>query len=176
MEERRMKVIFLDFDGVLNSAASFHMEYRIRKFNPNDDSLPPVMETLCRVCTSNFQYILDTVPDAKIVISSTWRELFSIDWLKDKLASYGIDSSRVIDKTPSISSAYYRGTEIKKWMEMHMGEEVTHFVIIDDNHIGGPYGDKEIVSTSWDVGLTIIGALKAIEILGGNSSGDDLPL
>src|SRR5271167_3063429 len=120
----KMKVIFLDFDGVLNSSASFVLETRIRKAKPQTGRrLPPVNETLCHVCTSNFQMILEEVPSAKIVISSTWREIYNLEWLKKKLKSYGIDSSRVIDKTPS--SFRDRGYEIKQWLEEH--PEVTNF-------------------------------------------------
>src|SRR6202158_2602282 len=85
-----MKVIFLDFDGVLNSAASFVLEARFRKENKVFDDLCPVNETLCHICTSNFRHILDEVPDVKIVISSSWRNLFELEWLKDKLQEYKI--------------------------------------------------------------------------------------
>src|SRR5574337_1246935 len=109
-----MKVIFLDFDGVLNSAASFLMEDRKRrgKGRRHRESFEPVNQTLCHVCTSNFKYVLDKVPDVKIVISSTWRECYDMDWLKAKLESYGIDPKRVIDKTPSIKVREMYGTTV----------------------------------------------------------------
>jgi len=170
-----MKVIFLDFDGVLNSAASFMLESRIRKEHPMADDLPPVNETLCRVCTSNFRHILDEVPDAKIVISSTWRQLFDLDWLKAKLSEYGIDSTRVIDVTPSLrvrmSQYAERGEEIKAWMDAH--PEVTNYVILDDNYIGPPYQENHIeagpnfVKSTWNVGLTLTLAVEAVKILDG---------
>lgn len=165
-----MKVIFLDFDGVLNSAASFVYEKRVRKARPETDDLGPVNQTLCKVCTSNFQHILDEVPDAKIVISSTWRQLFDLEWLEDKLAEYGIDSSRVIDKTPSMYGRE-RGREIESWLEDH--PEVTQFVILDDNYIGPPYQDNHVdtgpnfVKSTWNVGLTLSLAVEAVKILGG---------
>ena len=165
-----MKVIFLDFDGVLNSAASFLVEHRIRKENKLFDDLCPVNQTLCKVCTSNFRHILDEVPDAKIVISSSWRNMFELDWLKAKLAEYGIDSSRVIDKTPS-SFNRERGYEINEWLEEH--PEVTKYVILDDNYIGPPFQPNRIdtgpnfVRSNWNVGLTLTLAVQAVKILGG---------
>ena len=55
-----MKVIFLDFDGVLNSQGSFVLEDRIRKDNIRRQNVKgKVNETLCHVCTSNFQLVLD---------------------------------------------------------------------------------------------------------------------
>lgn len=173
-----MKVIFLDFDGVLNSAASFLLEERIRKENKIFDDLCPVNETLCRVCTSNFRHILDEVQDAKIVISSTWRELFDIPWLQEKLASYGIDKDRVIGVTPVVrpprmSMSVERGQEIKAWLDQH--PEITKFVIIDDNNIGKPFqqlGDLDgpnFVRTHWNTGLTLSKAVEAVKILGGKN-------
>jgi hypothetical protein len=155
-----MKVIFLDFDGVLNSAASFSMEERI----PKDQRTFPVMESLCRVCASNFQIILDEVPDAKVVISSTWREHFDLDWIRAKLSSYGIDSSKVIDKTP-VYAVGCRGDEIQEWLDDH--PEVTEFVIIDDNWIGRDFDMKgKVVATEWMTGLLLQQAFEAVYKLG----------
>lgn len=159
-----MKVIVLDFDGVLNSRGSFL--YETRKRDALDEfqkeEVCPVNETLCNVCCSNFQYILDKVPDAKIVISSSWRNLYELDWLKDKLSTYGIDSSRVIDKTPSVFSGD-RGREVKLWLNDH--PDVKEYVILDDNRVDG-FDEDVFVRTSWNAGLTLEHSLKAIQILG----------
>jgi hypothetical protein len=172
---KEMKVIFLDFDGVLNSAASFRYEDRRREKlaleNPDAPKLCKVNETLCNVCTSNFQLILDHFPKAKIVISSTWRELFELDWLKEKLASYGIDSSRVIDKTP-ISYGGPRGSEIQAWLNMH--PEVKKYVVLDDNEIDGGIPDEKVVKTTWDTGLTLPHVFQAIKVLDGKPIRYDL--
>lgn len=160
-----MKVIFLDFDGVLNSAASFLYEGRIRDNDP-DTLREPVNNTLCHVCTSNFIRILEECPDVKVVISSTWRELYSMEWLKEKLKSYGIDSDRVIDRTPS-SFRGYRGGEIDQWLAEH--PEVTDFVILDDNSDMEPYMDK-FVKTTWATGLTLPHVYETIKRLKGTVS------
>lgn len=165
-----MKVIFLDFDGVLNSAASFHYEERFRDRHP-ELTLGPVNQTLCNVCTSNFQIILDHFPEMKIVISSTWRNLFTLDWLRTHLASYGIDSGRVIDRTPG-SDWGERGSEIKEWLDAH--PEVTKYVVIDDNPIDGGILDENIVKTSWNTGLTLEHSLEAIKKLGGRKPRHEL--
>lgn len=167
--KEKIKVIFLDFDGVLNSAASFVMEDRKRKGQRKKvkEELGPINQTLCHVCTSNFQLILDHFPEVKIVISSTWREMFNLEWLQNKLQSYGIDSSRVIDKTP-VRYSGIRGQEISMWLEDH--PEVTKFVIIDDNQIGNGYEEQGVViKTTWDTGLTLEHVHKTIILLGGKS-------
>ena len=177
-----MKVIFLDFDGVLNSSASFLMESRYKKklkrTNPRKSKEYRVNETFSEVCASNFQYILDKCPDVKVVISSTWRELFPMEWLKEKLEEYGIDSSRVIGKTPRASSGRLsqsapRGDDISEWLAEH--PEVTDYVILDDNSDMTVHMDK-LVQTTWLDGLTLGIASSVIAKLGGDARGTGLPL
>jgi hypothetical protein len=170
-----MKVIFLDFDGVLNSAASFHMELRV----PREQRKCPVNETLCRVCCSNLQFVIDQTPGVKIVLSTTWRELFDMDWLRAKLLEYGVDGTLVIDRTPS--SFRSRGHEIEEWLMDH--PEVHDFVIIDDNDdgISSRYGKpglnaSNFVQTSWLSGMDLSHALRAIKVLGGDDDMHKLPL
>lgn len=154
-----MRIIFCDFDGVLNSAMSFKKE-----INLNNKGRTPkvrVNETLCVNCTKNLQKILDAHPDVQIVISSTWRTLYSLDWLKDKLNSYGIDGSRVIGKTPGYD-IQPRGVEISQWLENW--PEVTDYVILDDNRIGNmEKHEGHFFQTNWETGLTTHIAKKVIK-------------
>lgn len=154
-----MKVIFLDFDGVLNSQGSFLYEHNRRERDAERSKQPgekgisgPVNETLCNVCTANFQHVLEQYPEVKIVLSTTWRTMFDLDWLKAKLASYGIDSDRVIDKTPDLMFKG-RGHEIQQWLDAH--PEVTHYVAIDDNDdaISFIHGEDRFVHTTWEGGM-----------------------
>lgn len=150
-----MKVIFLDFDGVLNSAGSFLLENSIRKDNKRRIGVKgPVNETFSHVSAANFQAVLDKYREVSVVISSTWRELFSLDWLKAKLEEYHIDSSRVIGVTPVDRWMGNRGIEIRQWLSLH--PEVTHYVIIDDNDwgISAEHGESRFVQTTWEGGMT----------------------
>lgn len=159
-----MKVIFLDFDGVLNSQGSFVLEDRIRKDNVRRQGVKGrVPETLCHVCTSNFQIVLDQYPDVKVVLSTTWRTLYSMEWLKAKLESYHIQSNRVIDKTP-VHYGDNRGNEIQEWLDKH--PEVTHYIVIDDNDWGiSPLHGDRFVKTTWESGMTFQHAVEAVEKL-----------
>jgi hypothetical protein len=121
-----MKVIFLDFDGVLNSEASFRYELR-RKNNRVPDSLSDV-------CCSNLQYILDQDADVKLVISSTWRKMHTMEELRNFLSGRFINPSKIIGKTPSVFSGH-RGHEIKLWLEEN--PNVTKYVVIDDDDDAG---------------------------------------
>lgn len=118
-----MKVIMLDFDGTLNSEASFHMEIRRKVLH--------VSNTLSVVACSNLQYILDQDPEIKIVISSSWRKMHTMQELKNILNSYGVNPSRVWDKTPAVFSGD-RAQEINLWLEEHPGDHLV--VILDDSN------------------------------------------
>lgn len=150
----KMTVIFLDFDGVLNSATSFLYEGNRRDRHHEQNVKGPVNETLSLHCCAAFQEVLYTYPEVKIVISSTWREIFDLEWLKTKLSDYHIDSSRVIDRTPSSYSGD-RGIEIQQWLDNH--PEVTHYAIIDDNDWGitDVHGKDRFVQTDWERGMGV---------------------
>jgi hypothetical protein len=147
-----MKVIFLDFDGVLNNSTSFVYESNRRKKWKEQGVGGPVNETLSNENTSAFQLVLDHYPEVKIVISSTWRELHDLTWLQAKLESYHIDSSRVIGATPKDHRNADRGQEIQWWLDKH--PEVTHYIIIDDNDWGivNAHPPERFVRTDWFLG------------------------
>lgn len=138
-----MKVIFLDFDGVLNSEASFRME--IRRKNSR------VSDSLSAVACSNLQYILDQDSDIKIVISSTWRKIHTLVELGNILESYGV-KAKIIGKTP-VTFDGNRGREITSWLEGN--PNVTKFVILDDDSDAGSVKDSRghFFQTTWEDGL-----------------------
>lgn len=146
-----MKVIFLDFDGVLNSQTSFIYENARRKRHKEQGVKGRVPETLSRECAATFQELLYQYPEVKIVVSSTWRTLFTLDELRAKLNEYNIDGSRIIDKTGQLFSGN-RGHEIQNWLDQH--PEVTHYIIIDDNDWGivQAHPPEKFVKTSWEFG------------------------
>lgn len=155
-----MRVIFLDFDGVLNSAASVKESIARRIATPDDS---PVNEDLCPKLCAVFQSVLEALPDVKIVISSSWRNFFPLDKLQEKLQSYGVDGSRVIDITPTLHiSSYARGNDISAWLEAH--PEVIAYVVIDDMDDMTVHMDR-LVLTKYDVGITEVDASKLLALL-----------
>lgn len=157
-----MRVIFLDFDGVINSQRSFKKEAKLNRRDPSRQVI--VNQTLCPDATANLKLLMDQVPDAKVVISSTWRRIFDLDWLKQKLSSYGLDSSRVIGITPGTDQYDMRGAEIQEWLDTNPG--VTNYVILDDNRILG-HGFR-FVQTTWNDGLLKKHVKKALQVFGIN--------
>lgn len=117
-----MKVLFLDFDGVLNSAASFLWEKRKKTLR--------IQDTLSPICASNLQFILERDRDIKVVISSTWRRIHTLVELKNVLDKYGVFDAKIISQTPMYMDSH-RGREIRAWLDDN--PNVTKYAILDDD-------------------------------------------
>ena len=109
-----MKVIFLDFDGVLNSDEYFERtkDDKINRSEFDVNSLKILREII-------------SLTDAKIVVTSTWKELRRFDKVKEYLKSQGIlvyDTTRKID--------FKRGEESRDYLSLH--KDISEFVIVDD--------------------------------------------
>lgn len=122
-----MKLIFLDFDGVLNSRQS---EIFYSQFHPDRDTME---DRLCPIATSNLLHILKKHPETKIVVSSTWRRNRTEAVLGEILSRYGINPSVVISKTPYHGPGEIRGLRIQEWFDANPQIKPSHFVIIDDD-------------------------------------------
>lgn len=125
-----MKVIFLDFDGVLTN--------RSTQFGFGD---PNCVRALNRITT---------LTDAKIVVSSTWR-LQGLKAVKDNLKHWGV-IAEVVDITPRLhNDAGTRGNEIKQWLIEN--RVVSRFVILDDDTDMGDLREH-LVRCDTNTGLT----------------------
>jgi hypothetical protein len=116
-----MTIIFLDIDGVLRTHKSdlensilLNQEIPIRVYDRKFDSK----------AVSNINYITHYT-NAKIVVSSTWRNNFTLQELKQIFKDRGITTD-IIDKT---EIGLTRGEEIREWLDRN---EVTNYVVIDD--------------------------------------------
>jgi len=118
-----VKVLFLDIDGVLNSKQSARY-YKRQGKRP--------YKNLCPIASSNLQFLMELIPDIKIVISSTWRISSSLGELRKLLNCVGIPKESVIGVTPKGSDrGIERGHEIQGWLDLHT--DVKNFVILDDD-------------------------------------------
>ena len=120
----KIKVIFLDIDGVLR---------------------PVTGEGFNQKCITKLNQLIE-LTDAKIVISSTWRQQ-GIDYVKEFLYENGLVGD-IIDMTPILGVSRIwskfekyekikvpRGFEIKQWLVDYttMDQYVESYVIIDDS-------------------------------------------
>ncbi len=154
-----MKVLFLDFDGVLNSHKYFserdNHQPRYAMFDERNEFDPDAMHNLLA--------ILDHFPDLKVVISSSWRYGRTIEKLNELLGFTKVYTDRVIGKTADQSErGYARGWEIQDWLDAH--PEVTNFAILDDDSDMVHLSDHH-VKTSFSVGLTAENVAQVIKIL-----------
>ena len=154
-----MKVVFLDFDGVLNSR-KYDNERDLTKNTNIDESRLPLLK----------QIIDET--DAKIVLSTSWRkhwEKNSCDcdetgtWINELFFKYGM---KIYDKTPTFDYTNARSKEIKSWLD-NCSQKVKSFVILDDIFFGWDDLFDNLVQTNPYIGrgLEVVHVKKAIEIL-----------
>lgn len=144
-----MKIIFLDFDGVLNC-----QQYLLDIYNKTGKAVGTTM--LESVIDSKAVEILNEIirqTGAKVCVSSTWRKDHTIQRLQEILNKNGF-IGEVVGKTGSCATGH-RGTEIKEWLddEGSCKEYKTNsFVIIDDDSDMSPYKNK-LVKTDNQTGL-----------------------
>lgn len=140
----KVKVIFLDIDGVLNGwDLSEYVKYNIwnivpskkikdfiRRLSHYTDVDKKRVKRLGKICNKT---------DAKVVLSSSWRNgllhhsgVRYYDSDRNKLFWNLMDKYHieVIGKTPRLRTSYKREDEIKAWLSEH--SEIDNFIILDD--------------------------------------------
>ena len=142
-----MKYLFLDIDGVMNSAAD---RFSIKLIN--------------NAPFERLKKIIDAT-GAKIILSSSWRHGYehgTCDLLKQRLAEYDLS---IEDITPINNNR--RGQQIREWLMIHdYDENVDTFAILDDEDfdILALY-PEQMVKTDEMVGLQDYQVWKCIERL-----------
>ena len=154
-----MKVIFLDIDGVLNSA----VYDRTKSFEDGniDRTRLPILRS-----------IIDRT-GADVVLSSSWRIHLDDDCQPYTPTGEGMmrifheGGIRISDKTPDGEK---RADEIRAWLEAHTETEA--FVILDDIFFGWGDLQENLVRTNYHIGrgLEQSHADKAVEILTGSTA------
>lgn len=162
-----MRLIFLDLDGVINSAesaAAIQVVTGRRVYpGPTFAEEPFTRENLnwSMKLVQNLKRLVEKT-DAKIVISSAWREKFG--WMGqfiEMFEAYGWNDAPVIGLTPTY--LYNRGQEIDEWISKN--GPVDSYVILDDNDDFSVDQKKHFVHTDNHTGLTDVDVKKAIRIL-----------
>jgi len=161
-----MKIIFLDFDGVLNDEVFYR-----KRMDEGIDTYPPY--PLCEFdpeAIARLNYIIEET-GAKVVVSSSWRHGRSVDELQNILNQVGF-KGEVIDKTPSFKhDDCVRGNEILKWISLNeelIGNDRFHYntyVILDDNADMLYWQKDNFIHVDSYVGITNRIAMMAITIL-----------
>jgi hypothetical protein len=158
------KICFLDFDGVLNNDDEWNVWRQMSK----SATLPAGLESRDCIDRGNVANLnkLVLATSAKFVVSSTWREFHSLDWLQNHLNSFGF-IGELIGQTIVLPPVRMwqpapRGNEIKDWLN-RFPSMVDKFVILDDNYTETM--DDFLVLTDSRIGLTDADVKRAIEML-----------
>ncbi|MDO8990098.1 MAG: HAD domain-containing protein [Sideroxyarcus sp.] len=133
-------ILFLDFDGVLHPVSPFNRDVGV----------------LCHL--QRFEEVMRDFPEWKIVISSSWREEFTLDVLRD---FFSTDiAARVIGVTPIVLSNgdFLREVEIRQYLSA-AGPQTTPWLALDDAAHG--FQDKShLVLCSPEIGFDDVAAKK----------------
>lgn len=157
-ERNKMKIIFLDIDGVMNS----------HRFDMERDDLDRITDP------TRFELLRQIIDEtgAEVVLTSSHRH----GWSYHESACFGSGKKifrefaeagiRIYDKTPSLFTD--RVLEIKEWLSDNPDAE--EFVIIDDIQFGWQDFEDKVVKTNFRIGrgLEKKHVLAAIEILNAN--------
>ena len=151
----KQPVIFLDFDGVLNTEQNYAQLAVEGK--TNKDAWGPLFDPRA---VENLRLIIDNT-DAAIVISSSWRYAHSLGSLRMMWEVRGLPGE-IFDTLACGATYISRGEEIECWLDKH---ECPDYVIIDDLDDFSPTQQPRYVETNPIVGITEADAQKEIEIL-----------
>jgi len=147
-----MKVVFLDFDGVLIPESSCGSDEGTRI--PADPG-----------CVQALNYIIEAT-GAGIVVISAWRIDSKPEAIRRILDQWGV-RGRCLGCTPDLWNPHHcvsRGSEIQRWVDKHQALGIEAFVILDDIDDMDDLVDR-LVQTNFDTGLTMADAKRAIAIL-----------
>ncbi len=141
-----MKVIFLDFDGVITIPPKWHLDPdKIRWVKKIVD------ETGAKIVASsswrfglkrNFEWALEEMPNEEMIV-----------WLRDN----------IIDITPTVGLGNGRGGEIQKWLNDN--PDVENYIILDDDSDMLDNQLYHFVQTCYEHGIGESEAIYAIKVL-----------
>lgn len=126
-----MRVIFLDVDGVLNTAQTKERIPGLPYIGISPDRVK-----ILKVLVEQSSLIDETV----IVLSSSWRagrDRFGnliqghYSYLQECLAEEGLS---IFDETPFLDDGKNRGQEIREWLRSRKDLGITGIVVLDDEH------------------------------------------
>lgn len=137
-------ILFLDFDGVLNTTP-YLLGFGVGFLKRSEEL------SLEHVARLN-QVLAQT--SARVVVTSTWRIGSTVDELQALLDSRGF-VGEVLGMTPDLfheNAQRKRGEEISRWLEDH--EDVSLYAVVDDDPGAGVGHEDRFVLTSDSLGLT----------------------
>jgi hypothetical protein len=149
------KVLFLDIDGVINS----------ERTNEANGGYP---HTFDPVAIKLIRRVLE-LTGSVVVLSSSWRNFFSIEEVSEGL---GIP---ILDRTPNYGKV--RGDEVQEWLTLNTEKyNVTKYAIVDDNADFHSFQAPYFVKTDPYNGLMFADYDRLFRLLSDDDKNEDLIL
>ena len=151
------KIIFLDFDGVLNTEHyQGLLQYQGKPWQDEYGAFfdPKAVKQLKRIIDAT---------DADIVVESSWKYL-GLDAMKELWKVRNLPGT-IIDITPSLLGKN-KGVEIASWLSKYAKQDI-RYVIIDDEYVILDSQLPHFILTNPYEGITEEQANRAISILNG---------
>lgn len=144
-------LLFLDIDGVLNGDDT---EVAYFGFTPECPHEHSGLAWLCPHRIAQLNKIIEAVPEAKIVLSSTWRA-YGVEAVERMLRAEGFEGF-LYSATPRRISYTPREMEISEWFEeRRIAWKETRFAILDDLNMDTIWGFRpHHVQTTYDPHFT----------------------
>lgn len=121
-------VCFLDFDGVLNSNDTF----KNRKISEVESEFESYVSMIDPKAVEQMNVFVEQT-NAKVICSSTWRRLHTIEELNSFLKHQGA-TFEITGCTPVFDESWaLRGNEIKAWLDTNRHYSFDRYVIFDDD-------------------------------------------
>lgn len=145
-------LLFLDIDGVLNSIEWAKKCGGQRGYRDMDPDAVAQLKRICETAT------------CAIVVSSTWRRLYTIAEIREKLEAAGFPNAPILGQTPTLFGRW-RGDEVCAFFDSleAAGIVAGTYVCLDDDR--DFYPQQPLVRTSTETGLTAKEADECIAIL-----------
>ena len=156
-----MKIIFLDFDGVLNT-----LDYQLELQNANKSCEDNFGSLFSPVAMDNL-YRIVRATGAKIVVISSWKEIYGLEGLRQMWQERGY-KGEIDDVTRNVVSDEWllnadlsmldnfnfphpKSLDISDYLKTH---NVSNYVIIDDEPVASDEQKSHLFQTSCQKGLT----------------------
>lgn len=170
-----MKIIFLDFDGVLNSQKFLRSQFFKDSVKNLTDAELYLLKYEYMIDPEAVKLVNDLVArsGAQVVASTSHRTRYSLDEINTMLKNRGA-TFQIADKTPKLlpqkfSQIVERGDEIQAFLDLFLpAEKPESFVILDDFSDMGDLMDH-LVLTRDRFGLTTENVEDALKILNGET-------
>jgi hypothetical protein len=147
-------IIFLDFDGVLNTE-QYQAQLAVDG-KPKKDAWGPLFDPRA---VGNLRKIIEAT-GAAIVISSSWRYIHRLGSLRMMWEVRELPGE-ILDTLPTGATYISRGEDIECWLNQHRQPK---YVIIDDLNDFYPSQLDRYIEINPIVGITDADAVRAIEI------------